>query len=115
MSDERKMSDGQPRTTRRPNGRVNRDNSQQLSTDKSEAVRQDWNETVYLRGLHALRPGQRMAAGFLRRTTLRNAVREVMEDWTPLQRPSAAILRDNSIYHHHDIERFYLQPDFPQR
>jgi hypothetical protein len=56
-----------------------------------------------------------MAAGFLRRTTLRNAVREVMEDWTPLQRPSAAILRGNSIYHHHDIERFYLQPDFPQR
>jgi hypothetical protein len=107
------MGDGRSRTTRRHDG-PNRQSSQQQST-KSETARQDWNETVYLRGLHALRPGQRMAAGFLRRTTLRNAIREVMEDWTPLQRPSAAILRGNSIYLHHDIERFYLQLDFPQR
>ena len=108
------MGDGRSRTTRRHDG-PHRQSSQQQSTKKSGTASQDWNETVYLRGLHTLRPGQRMAAGFLRRTTLLNAIREVMEDWTPLQRPSAAILRGNSIYHHHDIERFYLLPDFPQR
>jgi hypothetical protein len=110
------MSEVRSRTARRPNGRLNQQSPQQRSTDKRERFRQQrWNETVYLRGLHTLRPGQRIASGFLRRTTLRNAVREVMEDWTPLQRPSAAILRGNSIYHHHDIERLYLQPDFPKR
>lgn|SRR5262245_52752897 len=108
------MSVGRSRTARPANG-LNRQSSPQRSRARSETARLDWNETVYLRGLHTLRPGQRMAAGFLRRTTLRNAVREVMEDWTPLQRPSAAILRGNSTYHHTDIERFYLQPDFPHR
>jgi hypothetical protein len=109
------MSERRSQAKRRPNGRPNRQSSQQRSIRKSETVSLDWNELVYLRGLHTLRPGQRMAAGFLRRTTLSSAVREVMEDWTPLQRPSAAILRGNAIHHHNDIERFYLQPDFPQR
>jgi hypothetical protein len=108
------MSEIRSRTTRRPNGRLNQQSPQQRSTDKSETGRLAWNETVYLRGLYTLRPGQRMATGFLTRTTLRNAVREVMEDWPVLQRQSAAILRGNSIYHHHDIERLYSQPDFPQ-
>jgi hypothetical protein len=107
------MGDGRSRRTRHHDG-PSRQSLQRQSTN-SGTVSQDWNETVYLRGLHTLRPGQRIAAGFLRRTTLLNAIREVMEDWTPLQRPSAAILRGNAIYHHHDIERFYLQPDFPQR
>ena len=109
------MSDGLSQTKRRPNGRPSRLSSPQRSIRTRETVDLDWNETVYLRGLHTLRPGQRMAAGFLRRTTLSKAIREVMEDWTPLQRPSAVILRGNAIYHHNDIERFYLQPDFPQR
>jgi len=55
-----------------------------------------------------------MAAGFLKRTTLRNAAREVMEDWGPMQRSSAAILRGSSIHHHNDIERLYSQVDFPR-
>jgi len=108
------MGESRSQTTRRRD-RLTRQNSQERSAGKSLPLRQDWNETVYLRGLHTLRPGQRIAAGFLRRTTLLNAIREVMEDWPAPQRPSAAILRGNSIYHHHDIERFYLQPDFPQR
>lgn len=108
------MSDARSRTPRHPNGRPNQHSSQQRSISARENVSLDWNETVYLRGLHTLRPGQSMAAGFLRRTTLSSAVREVMEDWTPLQRPSAAILRGHATYHHNDIEQFYLQSDFPK-
>jgi hypothetical protein len=107
------MSEGRSQPKRRANGSPNR--SQQRSNSASETFSLDWNEAVYLRGLHTLRPGQRMAAGFLRRTTLSSAVREVMEDWAPLQRPSAAILRGTAIYYHDEIERFYMQPNFPQR
>jgi len=67
-----------------------------------------WNETVYLSGLLPLKPGQTMAAGFLRRTGLRNALCEVMETWDASQRSDATILCGVSTYRHHDIERLYL-------
>jgi hypothetical protein len=86
--------------------------SRPKDSNNGRGLELNWNETVYLRVLHALRPGQRMAAGFLKRTTLRNAVREVMEDWGPMQRSSAAILQGSSIHHHNDIERLYSQVDF---
>ena len=83
---------------RKPNG----------SSSKGETVEMDWNETVYLRGLHPLQPGQRIASGFLRRTSLRNAVCEVMEIWDLSQRSNATILCGVSAYRHDDIEKLYL-------
>jgi hypothetical protein len=101
------MSDLNSSRKRRPNGLLNGQRRRNGSSSIGETVEMDWNETVYLRGFHPLQPGQKMAAGFLRRTSLRNAVCEVMEGWDPSQRSNATILCGVSTYGHEDIERLY--------
>jgi len=75
-----------------------RERKRNRSSSKGESVQMYWNETVYLSGLLPLKPGQTMAAGFLRRTGLRNALCEVMETWDASQRSDATILCGVSTY-----------------